>query len=113
MITYPIKVNLKTVLTDTTAALRYTALFFLMLCLTACGGGGGTGGFSDNNTGSTTLVAGTPTSGTTTLRIGNGSGADFTAGALAATQTSLAAGASTTITANLVNTNGVAITQWH
>ena len=111
MITYPIKVNLKTVLTDTTAALRYTALFFLMLCLTACGGGGGgTSGFSDNNTGSTTPVAGTPISGTTTLRIGNGSGAGFTAGALAATQTSLAAGASTTITANLVNTNGVAIT---
>lgn len=97
-------------------------LFFCLsaLMLTACGGGGGepqndftilgNSGFSGGGaTGGAS--AGDGTTGPAVVRIGSGVGAAFVQGTAAAAETDLQSGESTTITVNIVDESGNAVTE--
>jgi hypothetical protein len=78
------------------------AIFLVMGIVAGCGGSGAfTQSSSSAATGGTT-----GSSSSTTVRIGNGAGAGFTAGVLALGVSSLSAGGSTSVTANLVDASG-------
>lgn len=107
------------------SALRFSqikyilSLILLGTLLTACGGGGtssedftvfGSGGL--NGTSGTTGTTGTGTTGVTVLRIGNGTGSSFTQGEIATSpDADLEAGESVTVSVNIVNESGNAITE--
>lgn len=78
-----------------------------VLLLTACGGGGGSDNLADLQESAGNAAA---SSGEETLRIGNGTGANFTQGTLATNDADLEAGESTTININVVNQNNEAPT---
>ena len=73
----------------------------IIITMAIIAGCGGSGAFTQASSGSTS-----GTSSSTTVRIGNGAGAGFTAGVLALGVSSLSAGGSTSVTANLVDENG-------
>jgi hypothetical protein len=85
--------------------IKNTVVLLVMALVAGCGG-------NDAFTASPGSTAGGTTGGTTggststTVRIGSGSGAGFTAGVLALGVSSLSAGGSTSVTANLVDENG-------
>lgn len=84
------------------------SLFICALFLQACGGApdGSTSVPERVRSGQTTAGSTASTGdGDGSIKIGNGTGIGFVAGVLGASSTSLAAGASTTIVANLVDTN--------
>ncbi len=83
--------------------IKNTVVLLIMALVAGCGGSDAfiAASTSGNTTGGTT---GGSTS--TTVRIGNGSGAGFVAGVLALGVSSLSAGGSTSVTANLVDENG-------
>ena len=78
------------------------AILFISAIVAGCGGSGAfTQSSSSSATGGTT-----GSSSSTTVRIGSGSGAGFTAGVLSLGISSLSAGGSTSVTANLVDETG-------
>ena len=77
------------------------AIFLIMGILAGCGG---SGAFTESSSSTTGGTSGS--SGSTDVRIGSGTGASFSAGALALGVSSLSAGGSTSVTANLVDADG-------
>ena len=97
---------------------KYLGILLFSCFLAACGGGGGeptqdftvfgAGGLTGTGTGT---GGGTGTTAPVVYRIGNGVGAAFVEGVVAAGETSLEAGESTTLTVNIVDALGNAASE--
>jgi len=86
---------------------------FLTLLLSACSGsdgfGLGNGGDTTSGDSGNTGSSGSTETAVGTVKIGNGTGAGFVTGVLATSSSSIAAGASTTISVNLVDSNNAPV----